>query len=120
MAKVLVTDDAMFMRTILKNILVSSGHEVYEACNGLDLLNKYPEVKPDVVTLDITMPEMDGLQAVKELKKLYPEAKVIMCSAMGQQPLVLEAMKGGANDFLVKPFEKGRVLEAIIKVTSIS
>lgn len=117
MAKVLVTDDAAFMRMMIKDILMKQGHEVYEAKNGLDLLQKYPEVKPDVVTLDITMPEMDGLQAVKELKKIDPDAKIIMCSAMGQQVMVMEAVQNGAIDFLVKPFQPERVVEAVRKAT---
>ena len=116
MARVLVTDDAMFMRNVIKTILVAEGHEVFEACNGLDLLKKYPEVQPDLVTLDITMPEMDGLEAVKELMKRYPKAKVIMCSAMGQQAMVVDAVQSGAVDFLVKPFDKERVLSAVRKV----
>lgn len=117
MAKVLVTDDAAFMRMMIKDILMKQGHEVYEANNGLDLLQKYPEIKPDVVTLDITMPEMDGLQAVKELKKIDPDAKIIMCSAMGQQVMVMEAVQNGAIDFLVKPFQPERVVEAVRKAT---
>lgn len=117
MAKVLVTDDAAFMRMMIKDILMKQGHEVYEANNGLDLLQKYPEIKPDVVTLDITMPEMDGLQAVKELKKIDPDAKIIMCSAMGQQVMVMEAVQNGAIDFLVKPFQPERVVEAVMKAT---
>lgn len=113
MAKILVTDDAAFMRMMIRDILLKAGHEVHEACNGLDLLEKYPEIKPDVVTLDITMPEVDGLEALKRLRAKHPEAKVIMCSAMGQQVMVIEAIQNGALDFLVKPFQAPRVLEAI-------
>lgn len=115
MAKILVTDDASFMRMMIRDILMKQGHEVFEANNGLDLLQKYPEIKPDLVTLDITMPEMDGLQAIKELRKLDPSAKVIMCSAMGQQAMVIEAVQSGAIDFLVKPFQPDRVVDAVKK-----
>ena len=117
MAKVLVTDDASFMRMMLKGILVKEGHEVYEAVNGLDLLKQYPAVNPDLVTLDITMPEMDGLEALKELKKIAPNAIVVMCSAMGQQAMVIEAIQAGAKDFIVKPFEPTRIIQTVEKYT---
>lgn len=116
MAKILVTDDAAFMRMMLKDILTKNGHEVYEAKNGLDLLDQYQKVHPDLVTLDITMPEMDGLHALRELKKIDSNARVVMCSAMGQQAMVIEAIQSGARDFIVKPFEAGRVMESINKV----
>lgn len=116
MAKILVTDDAAFMRMMLKDIIVKEGHEVVEATNGLDMLNKYQTEKPDLVTLDITMPEMDGLQAIKELRKIDPNAKVIMCSAMGQQAMVIEAIQGGAKDFIVKPFEPAKIRDSLKKV----
>lgn len=115
MGRVLITDDAAFMRMMLKSILIEEGHECFEAVNGRDLLSKYPEVEPDLVTLDITMPEMDGLAAIKELKARYPEAKVVMCSAMGQQVMVIDAIQSGACDFIVKPFEKDRVLSCVRK-----
>lgn len=115
MAKILVTDDAAFMRMMLGNILSKEGHEVVEAINGVDLLNQYPSVKPDLVTLDITMPEMDGLEALKKLKAQYPNAVVIMCSAMGQQAMVIEAIQSGAKDFIVKPFEPARILQTVRK-----
>ena len=115
MAKILVTDDAKFMRTMLGDTLRSEGHEVIEAVNGLDMLNQYKEHSPDVVTLDITMPEMDGLEAIKKLRLLFPTARVVMVSAMGQSHMVIEAMKNGAIDFIVKPFEKPRVIDAINK-----
>ena len=112
--KVLVTDDAMFMRTMLKNILINNGHEVIgEASNGKEAVLKYMELRPDVVTLDITMPEMDGLQAVKEIMRIDSNARVIMCSAMGQQAMVIEAIQSGAKDFIVKPFQPDRVLDAL-------
>lgn len=115
MARILIVDDAMFMRSMIKGILSKEGYELFEASNGKEMLTKYEEVKPDLVTLDITMPEMDGITAVKELMKKHPDAKVIMCSAMGQQAMVIEAIQNGARDFLVKPFEADRVLMSVKK-----
>lgn len=113
---ILVVDDAMFMRTMLKNILVKQGFTVIgEAGNGREALEQYKALKPDIVTLDITMPEVDGLQAVKDIMAYDRNAKVIMCSAMGQQAMVLEAIQSGARDFIVKPFQPERVLEAVNK-----
>lgn len=100
---------------MLRGIFEKEGHQVFEAINGKDLLIKYAEVRPDLVTLDITMPEMDGLEAIKELRKAHPEALVIMCSAMGQQAMVIEAIQSGAKDFIVKPFEAARILQTINK-----
>ena len=116
MAKILITDDAAFMRMMLKDIISKRGHEIYEAGNGVECLEKFVTVNPDLVTLDITMPEMDGLHALEKLKQIDPKCKVIMCSAMGQQAMVMEAIKIGANDFIVKPFQHDRVLTAIDKV----
>ena len=117
MAKILIVDDAAFMRMMLKDILVKNGFEVAgEAQNGLMALEFYKNEKPDLVTMDITMPEMDGIEAVKQIKAVNPAAKVIMCSAMGQQSMVMDAIKAGANDFIVKPFQADRVLEAVKKV----
>lgn len=116
MALILVVDDAQFMRLRLNKILSDSGHEVVEAANGLEALEQYEKHSPDVVLLDITMPEMDGLTALKEIKSRDPNATVIMCSAMGQQALVLEAIKAGAKDFIIKPFEPERVIQAVSKV----
>lgn len=116
--KILITDDAAFMRLMITRILEPEGYELIEACDGLDMLQKYEEYHPDIVTLDITMPKMDGLTAIKELKKKHPESKVIMCSAMGQKVMVLDAMKSGADDFIVKPFQKDKVLESINKILS--
>lgn len=114
--RVLVVDDAAFMRMMVKDILSKNGYEVVgEAENGLKAVEKWQELKPDLTTMDITMPEMDGISAVKEIKKLDPAAKVIMCSAMGQQAMVVEAIQAGARDFIVKPFQPDRVLEAVRK-----
>lgn len=117
MARVLIVDDAAFMRMMLKDILTKNGLEVVgEAVNGADAILKYKELLPDVVTMDITMPEMDGITAVKQIRSQFPQANVIMCSAMGQQPMVLEAIQAGAKDFVVKPFQADRVMESINKV----
>ena len=118
MAKsVLVVDDAAFMSMMLKDILTKNGFEVVgEAVDGSDALKKYEALKPDLVTLDITMPEMDGITALKELKKMNPDIKAVMCSAMGQQSMVIEAIQNGAKDFIVKPFQSERVVEALTKV----
>lgn len=118
-ARVLIVDDAAFMRMMIKNILTSNGYEVVgEAENGVQAVEKYKELKPDLVTMDITMPEMDGIAAVKEIKKIDPNARIIMCSAMGQQSMVIEAIQAGAKDFIVKPFNPQRVLEAVEKALS--
>lgn len=117
MARVLIVDDAAFMRMMLKDILTKNGLEVVgEAVNGQDAIEKYKELMPDVVTMDITMPEKDGITAVKEIKAAYPQANIIMCSAMGQQPMVLEAIQAGAKDFVVKPFNADRVMDSIKRV----
>jgi two-component system chemotaxis response regulator CheY len=117
MARVLIVDDAAFMRMMLKDILTKNGFEVVgEAVNGTDAVEKYRELNPDVVTMDITMPEKDGITAVKEIRAFHPQAKIIMCSAMGQQPMVLEAIQAGAKDFVVKPFQPDRVMDSIKRV----
>ena len=118
MAKgILLVDDAAFMRMMLKDILVKNGYEVLgEAENGLKAVEKYKELNPDLVIMDITMPEMDGISAVKEIMKINKGAKVVMCSAMGQQAMVIDAIQAGAKDFIVKPFQPDRVIEAISKV----
>ena len=114
--RVLIVDDAAFMRMMIKDILSKNGFEVVgEGANGLQAVEKYKELKPDLTTMDITMPEMDGISAVKEIKKFDPQAKIIMCSAMGQQAMVIESIQSGARDFIVKPFQPDRVLEAIRK-----
>ncbi len=118
MAKnILICDDAAFMRMMIKDILTKNGYNVAgEAENGAKAVEKYAEVKPDLVLMDITMPEMDGIQALKKIKSNDPSAMVIMCSAMGQQAMVIEAIQAGAKDFIVKPFQAERVLEAVKKV----
>ena len=115
--KVLIVDDAAFMRMMLKDILTKNGYEVVgEAENGAKAVEKYEEVTPDLVTMDITMPEMDGISALKNIRSIDSNAKVVMCSAMGQQAMVIEAIQAGARDFIVKPFQADRVLEAVKKV----
>ena len=116
MARVLVVDDAAFMRKMVTDALVGGGHEVVgEAGNGVEALTQFQALKPDLTTLDITMPEKDGLAALKDILSFDPTAKVVMCSALGQESKVLEAIKGGAKDFVVKPFQAERVLEAVSK-----
>lgn len=116
MAKILVTDDAAFMRMVIKKALAGLGHTIVEATNGMEMLEKYKAEQPDLVTLDITMPEMDGLDAIKKLRQIDPKAKVIMCTAMGQQSMVLDAIQSGASDFIVKPFTDDRVVDAVTKL----
>lgn len=118
MAKtVLVVDDAAFMRIKLKDILEKNGYEVVgEAANGIEAVEQYKEKNPDIVTMDITMPEKDGVEALKEIKEIDPKAIVLMCSAMGQQAMVMDAIRAGAKDFIVKPFDTERVIKALDKV----
>ncbi len=118
MAKnILIVDDAAFMRMMIKDILTKNGYNVVgEAENGMKGVEKYNELKPDLVLMDITMPEMDGIQALKKIREGDGSAKVIMCSAMGQQAMVIESIQAGAKDFIVKPFQADRVLEAVKKV----
>ena len=118
MAKnILICDDAAFMRMMIKDILTKNGYNVAgEAENGAKAVEKYNELKPDLVLMDITMPEMDGIQALKKIKETDPGAKVIMCSAMGQQAMVIDSIQSGARDFIVKPFQADRVIEAVKKV----
>lgn len=117
MANVLIVDDAAFMRMMIRNILERNGYEVKgEATNGVEAVEQYQALHPDVVTMDITMPEKDGLQALKEIRSIDSQAKVVMASAMGQQAMVIEAIQSGAVDFLVKPFDEQRVVQALKKV----
>jgi two-component system chemotaxis response regulator CheY len=116
-ASVLICDDAVFMRTMLADILTGAGFDVVgEAENGLEAVERYRRLKPDLVTMDIVMPEMGGIDAVREIMKENGSARILMCSAMGQQALVTEAIQAGARDFVVKPFQASRVLEAVKRV----
>lgn len=116
MARILIVDDAAFMRMRAKKLLSQSGYEVIEASTGSQAVETYKESRPDVVLLDITMPDMDGLTALKQIREFDPNARVAMVTAMGQQSIVMEALKSGASDFLVKPFDPDRVLEAVKKM----
>ena len=114
---ILICDDAAFMRMMIKDILTKNGYNVVgEAENGAVAVDKYTELKPDLVLMDITMPEMDGIQALKKIKSIDSSATVVMCSAMGQQAMVIESIQSGAKDFIVKPFQADRVLEAVKKI----
>jgi two-component system chemotaxis response regulator CheY len=114
---ILIVDDAAFMRMMIKDILSKNGYNVVgEAENGIKAIEKYKELTPDLVLMDITMPEMDGIEAVKNIKQVDSNAKIVMCSAMGQQAMVIESIQAGAKDFIVKPFQADRVLEAVRKV----
>ena len=114
--KVMLVDDASFMRMMLKNILTGAGYEIVgEAENGAKAIEQFKALKPDLVIMDIIMPEMGGIDAVREILKVDPAAKVLMCSSMGQQSLVVEAIQAGAKDFIVKPFQPSNVLEAVKK-----
>ena len=116
MPSVLIADDAAFMRMMLKNVLTEAGYEIVgEAENGAVAVAKHRELRPDLTTMDITMPEMDGLAALKEIRSADPGARVVMCSAMGQQSMVIESIQAGAKDFIVKPFQPDRVLAAVQK-----
>jgi two-component system chemotaxis response regulator CheY len=114
---VLICDDAIFMRRMISDILSQAGYRVAgEAANGLQAVEMYRALKPDLVTMDIVMPDMGGIDAVREIIREDPSARILMCSAMGQQALVIEAIEAGARDFIVKPFQPGRVLEAVQRV----
>ncbi|WP_080146619.1 response regulator [Marinilactibacillus piezotolerans] len=116
--RVLIVDDAAFMRIKLKDILEKNGYEVAaEAQNGIEAVEKFKETQPDLVTMDITMPEKDGVEALKEIKAIDPSAVVLMCSAMGQQSMVMDAIRAGAIDFIVKPFDTERVIKALDKAS---
>jgi two-component system chemotaxis response regulator CheY len=114
---VLVCDDAIFMRTMISDILTQAGYEVVgEAETGVQAVERFKQLKPDLVTMDIVMPDMGGIDAVREIMAQDPDARILMCSAMGQQALVVEAIQAGAKDFVVKPFQPSRVLEAVQRV----
>ncbi len=116
MATLLVVDDAAFMRMRCSKLLTESGYQVIEAENGVQAVQQYQAHHPDAVLLDITMPEMDGLTALREIRKIDPNAKVAMVTAMGQQSTVMEALKAGARDFVLKPFQSDRVLATVKKL----
>jgi two-component system chemotaxis response regulator CheY len=116
-SRILIVDDASFMRMMLRNILSSHGYQIVgEAENGFKALEAYPQLKPDIVLIDLIMPEMGGIEAVKRIVALDAHAKIIICSAMGQQALVVEAMQAGARDFIIKPFQPTSVIEAVQKL----
>ena len=115
--KVLIVDDAAFMRLVLKNMLEKNGYEVVgEASNGQEAIERYKVLSPDLVTMDITMPIMEGIEAVKRIREMDSNAKIIMCSAMGQQVMVVQSLQAGAKDFIVKPFQEERVLQSVGRI----
>jgi Response regulator containing CheY-like receiver, AAA-type ATPase, and DNA-binding domains len=117
MGRILIVDDTLFMRTLLKNILFSGGHEIVgEAGDGAEAVEKYQALKPDLVTMDVVMPKMNGIEALKEIKKLDPGAKVVMCTAVGQEQMVKLAIKTGARGYVVKPFQAPKVLDEVKNV----
>ena len=117
--RVLIVDDALFMRNMLKDIIIGAGYTVVgEAANGDEAIAKYSELKPDLVTMDIVMPQKSGIEALQEIRKQDPDAKIVMCSALGQDALVVESVQSGAKDFIVKPFKEDRVLDVIRRVTA--
>ena len=116
-ARVLIVDDALFMRTMLRNIFVESGFEVVgEAGNGNEAVERYRALGPDLTTMDIVMPEKSGIEALKQIVAINPRARVVMCSALGQESLIIEALEAGARDFIVKPFKPAKVVEIAQKV----
>ena len=112
---ILVVDDAAFMRMMIRDILAKEGYTIHEAVNGRDAIEKYAEIQPDLVTMDITMPELDGISALRAIRDSNPGARILMVSAMGQQKMIVEALEAGALDFLVKPFQPTKVLETVKK-----
>lgn len=117
MAKILLVDDAAFMRMMVKDTLTKAGYtDLYEAADGLQAVETYAEIQPDLVIMDITMPNMDGLEALKAIRAKNPAANVVMCSAMGQEAMVIEAIQSGAKDFIVKPFKPDRILKTVTSI----
>lgn len=116
MSNILIVDDAKFMRVQMTEMIEKENHTVVaEAVDGTEAIEQYKKTEPDLVTMDITMPEMDGLEAMKKIKEIDPDARIVMCSAMGQENMIVDAVKAGAKDFVVKPFDHQRVMEAIEK-----
>jgi len=116
--RILIADDALFMRNMLKDIFVKAGFEVVgEAANGVEAVEKYHELHPDLVTMDIVMPLKSGIEALQQITRENPDARVVMCSALGQEALIIEAVQAGAKDFIVKPFKEERVLDVVMRVT---
>ena len=114
--RILIAEDAAFMRMQIRGVLTKNGYEVVgEAVNGREAVEQYRELKPDLVMMDITMPEMDGIEALKRIMAEDPNARIVMCSAMGQQSMVMEAIRAGAKDFVIKPFQPNRVMEIVQK-----
>ena len=117
MAKILTVDDSAFMRNIIKNILGNAGYsEIYEAADGIQAIEKYNQIRPNLVLLDITMPNLNGLNTLKAIRTADPNANVVMCTAMGQEIMVIEAMHSGAKDFIVKPFKTDRILRTVASI----
>ena len=117
MAKILIVDDSKTSRKFLRNMLEDAGHEIVsEAVNGVEGVEKFRLYKPDVVTMDITMPDMDGITAVRKIIELNPDAKIIMVSAMGQKPMIKEALEAGAKDFIVKPFDSAKIVNTLSSI----
>ena len=117
--RILICDDALFMRTVIRNMIKDEHEVVGEAVDGLDAVSKYQELSPEVTLMDITMPNLTGIEAVEQIRKFDPGAKIIMCSAMGQQKMVLDAISKGACNFIVKPFEKSKLMDAIRNTKSL-
>jgi len=115
--RVLVVDDALFMRNMLKEVFLKAGYEVVgEAADGLEAVEQFRQLRPDLVTMDIVMPRKSGIEALQEIRKEHPEACIVMCSAMGQESLIIEAVQAGARDFIVKPFKEEKVLEVVRRI----
>jgi two-component system chemotaxis response regulator CheY len=117
MGTILIVDDTLFIRTLLKNIFTSGGHTIAgEAADGEDAVAKYKELKPDLVTMDVIMPKMNGIESLKAIKRIDPNARVIMCTAVGQEQMVKLAVRSGARGYIVKPFQASKVLEEVNNV----
>lgn len=117
MKRILIVDDSLFMRQMLADLLPKDKFEVVgQASTGKEAIDKYKELLPDIITMDITMPDMDGISAVKKIKEINSEAKIIMCSALGQKPMIKEALEAGASDFIIKPFDGNKAIKIILSV----